>query len=176
MRLTGAGVCARRGTARQRTSRNRPKTAEVRPPRRQICGKEIRPPVPSSRDMRPVLSRGVRALAAAAFLVLVVRTAWLSDDALISLRTVLNVTHGFGLTFNVAERVQTFTHPAWLLEVTVLYGVIGNVYYATFAAAILTSLVAFWLVLRGAASPVQAWMAAGLLFASRAFIDFSTSG
>ena len=107
---------------------------------------------------------------------LVLRTAWLSDDALISLRTVLNVTHGYGLTFNVAERVQTFTHPLWLLMVTALYGVIGNVYYATFVAGIATSIVAFWLVLRGAATPVQAWIAAGLMFASRAFIDFSTSG
>jgi hypothetical protein len=31
------------------------------------------------------------------FLAVLIRTAWLSDDALISLRTVLNVTHGFGL-------------------------------------------------------------------------------
>ena len=43
------------------------------------------------------------------FLVVLVRTAWISDDALISLRTVLNVTNGFGLTFNIDERVQTFT-------------------------------------------------------------------
>ena len=45
------------------------------------------------------------------FLAVLVRTAWISDDGLISLRTVMNVTHGHGLTFNVGERVQTFTHP-----------------------------------------------------------------
>jgi hypothetical protein len=45
------------------------------------------------------------------FAVILFRTAWISDDAAITLRTVLNVTHGFGLTFNIAERVQTYTHP-----------------------------------------------------------------
>ena len=35
------------------------------------------------------------------FLALLLRTAWLSDDGLITLRTVLNLTHGYGLTFNI---------------------------------------------------------------------------
>ena len=52
------------------------------------------------------------------FLAILLRTAWLSDDARITLRTVLNVTHGYGLTFNVAERVQTYTHPLWMLMLT----------------------------------------------------------
>ena len=60
------------------------------------------------------LPRPVAALLLLVFLAVLVRTAWISDDALISLRTVLNVTHGYGLTFNIGERVQTFTHPLWL--------------------------------------------------------------
>ena len=110
------------------------------------------------------------------FLIVLIRTAWLSDDALISLRTVLNLTHGFGLTYNIAERVQTFTHPLWLLLVTGAYVVIGNIYYAAFVVAIVTSLAVFWVVVRHAASEVQAWLAAGLLLFSRAFVDYSTSG
>ena len=31
------------------------------------------------------------------FLALLLRTAWLSDDGLITLRTVLNLTHGYGV-------------------------------------------------------------------------------
>ena len=45
----------------------------------------------------------------------------------------MNVTHGNGLTFNLGERVQTFTHPLWLALLTAGYLVVGNVYYATFA-------------------------------------------
>lgn len=110
------------------------------------------------------------------FLAVLLRTAWLSDDALITLRSVLNVTHGYGLTFNVAERVQTFTHPLWLLLLTPVSVVTGNVYYAAFGLSIAISLTVFWLAVRGAATTAQAWLAATVLLLSRAFVDFSTSG
>jgi arabinofuranosyltransferase len=116
------------------------------------------------------------ALVALVFLAVLLRTAWLSDDALITLRTILNWTHGYGLTFNIAERVQTFTHPLWMLLLTGVYLVVGNVYYATFALSIGVSLVVFWRLIRETASPVQAWLVAGVLLLSRAFVDFSTSG
>ncbi len=104
------------------------------------------------------------------------RTAWISDDAEITLRTVLNVTHGFGLTFNVAERVQTYTHPLWMGLLTLGYLVIGNVYVTMFAAGMICSGLAFWLVVRRAASSFQAIAAAVVLLFSLAFVDFSTSG
>ncbi len=122
------------------------------------------------------LPRRVAALLGILFVAVLVRTAWLSDDALITLRTVLNATHGFGLTFNAAERVQTYTHPLWMLMLTGAYLVVGNVYTAMFALSIATSLAAFWLALTRAASLVQAVVAAVLLLFSRAFVDFSTSG
>ena len=75
------------------------------------------------------------------FLAVLLRTAWLSDDALITLRTVLNVTHGYGLTFNIAERVQTYTHPLWMLMLTGAYLVAGNVYYAAIGLSVGVSLV-----------------------------------
>lgn len=110
------------------------------------------------------------------FLVVLVRTAWISDDALISLRTVLNVTNGFGLTFNVAERVQTFTHPLWLGLLTLAYVLTRNIYYGTFALSIACSGLAFWLAIRHAATPMQSLLVAAVLLWSRAFVDFSTSG
>src|SRR5437762_65255 len=110
------------------------------------------------------------------FLAVLIRTAWISDDALITLRTVLNVTHGFGLRFNIAERVQTFTHPLWMLLLTAGYTIVGNVYVTTFAASILCSLVVFWAAVTRAISPMQAVAAGVVLIFSEAFIDFSTSG
>ena len=124
--------------------------------------------------MKP--GRGLAVCACAVFLAVLVRTAWVSDDALISLRTVLNVTHGYGLTFNIAERVQTFTHPLWLLLVTVTYLIVRNVYVATFVVSFSISLLIFWIAVRGARTPIRAWLVAGLLLFSHAFIDFSTSG
>jgi arabinofuranosyltransferase len=124
-----------------------------------------------SRPLRPVL-----VLLTLVFLAVLVRTAWMSDDAAITLRTVLNVTHGFGLRFNIAERVQTFTHPLWLGLITLVYFAGGNVYAATFALSIGLSLAVFWLALTRAATPAQAVFAAVALLGSQAFVDFSTSG
>lgn len=118
----------------------------------------------------------VAALLTLVFLAVLVRTAWLSDDALISLRTVLNVTNGFGLTFNIGERVQTFTHPLWLGVLTLAYLLVGNVFYGTFAAAMACSAAAFWLAVRHATTAWHAVLAAVVLLWSRAFVDFSTSG
>jgi arabinofuranosyltransferase len=89
---------------------------------------------------------------------------------------VLNVTHGFGLTFNIAERVQTYTHPLWMGLLTLGYLVTGNVYVTMFAAGMICSIAAFWLAVTRAISPVQALAAAITLLFSQAFVDFSTSG
>ena len=110
------------------------------------------------------------------FLAILLRTAWLSDDALITLRTVLNFTHGYGLTFNVAERVQTYTHPLWMLMLTGAYLVAGNVYYAAIGLSVGVSLVVFWSTVRLAATSAQVWIVAAVLLFSRAFVDYSTSG
>lgn len=128
-------------------------------------------------DHTPItLQRTPGAIATITFAVVLFRTAWISDDAAITLRTVLNVTHGFGLTFNIAERVQTYTHPLWMGLLTIGYLLSGNVYVTTFAAAMICSIVAFWMVVTRAGSPIQAVAAAIVLLFSGAFVDFSTSG
>jgi arabinofuranosyltransferase len=122
------------------------------------------------------LRRVLSAIATIVFAVILFRTAWISDDAAITLRTILNVTHGFGLTFNIAERVQTYTHPLWMGVLTLGYLVVGNVYITTFAIGMILSGIAFWLALTRACSSFQAISAAIVLLFSRAFVDFSTSG
>jgi len=124
----------------------------------------------------PVLPGRFALLLLFVFLAVLIRTAWISDDGMISLRSVMNVTHGYGLTQNVAERVQTFTHPLWLLLLTVAYLVVGNVYYATFALAIVVALVAIWLALTRTSSREQSIIVALAMVGSRAFIDYATSG
>jgi arabinofuranosyltransferase len=122
------------------------------------------------------LSRTLAVLFTIVFLVVLIRTAWVSDDALITLRTVLNVTHGYGLTFNVAERVQTFTHPLWMFLLTCVYVVVGNVYTSAFVLSIGVSLAAVWLAVTRAITAWQAVTVGVLLLFSRAFVDYSTSG
>ncbi|MEK6222134.1 MAG: hypothetical protein N2D54_07785 [Chloroflexota bacterium] len=47
------------------------------------------------------------------FGVVLIRTAWMNDDAVITLRSISNFDAGYGPVYNLGERVQTFTHPLW---------------------------------------------------------------
>jgi arabinofuranosyltransferase len=105
------------------------------------------------------------------------RTAWLSDDAFISFRTADNVLNGYGLVWNVGERVQVFTHPLWLAVCTLVFGVTGNVYYSAIALGIVITLLTVWILVGRLA---LSWQHALLCFvgilSSKAWIDYSTSG
>ncbi len=109
--------------------------------------------------------------------VVILRTAWISDDAQITLRSVLNLLHGYGPNFNIAERVQAYTHPIWFILLALGSFVTGNVFTATFILSVGISLLVLWLVVAKVASDWRCGVVAGIaLIFSRAFIDYSTSG
>jgi len=113
----------------------------------------------------------------AAFAALVIRNAWLSDDAYITFRTVDNFVSGYGLTWNVAERVQTYTHPLWMFLVSAVYFFTREIFFTSQILSMALSLVASGLVAFRASRSV--WLAcAGLavLTLSKASIDYATSG
>ncbi len=119
------------------------------------------------------------ALAAAGLVLLttVLRSAWICDDAYITLRTIDNVANGFGLTWNTVERVQTYTHPLWMMLLLPAYAVTGEAYYTVLAVSLLTTATAaFLLASRVAGSWVGALLALAILSCSKAFVDYSTSG
>jgi len=113
----------------------------------------------------------------AVFVVVLVRTAWLSDDSYINFRTIDNVLHGYGLRWNVADRVQSFTDPLWLFLVAACVFVTREFYYTAVGLSIVLSFAAVVLIARRVAiDAVAAVVALVLLLASKAFVDFSTSG
>jgi len=104
-------------------------------------------------------------------------TAWVCDDAFITLRTVDNALHGHGLVWNVGERVQTYTHPLWMLLLVVASAPHGDPYYATLAVGGLCTAVALLLLARRVAcTPSSAALVLAVLFGSRAFVDYASSG
>jgi arabinofuranosyltransferase len=110
-------------------------------------------------------------------LVVIVRTAWMSDDAFITFRTADNIVHGFGARWNVDERVQTYTHPLWLALFTMVYAVTREPYFtATALTALLTLASVLLLTRRLAATSWHALAAFGAVLSSKAFVDFATSG
>ena len=109
--------------------------------------------------------------------VVFIRTAWLCDDAYITLRTVDNFVNGFGLRWNAAERVQAYTHPLWMLVVTPFYAVTREAFYTVLMLQIAIGLGGAWLLLRGLArSSADAAVAIAALAGSKAFVEFTSSG
>lgn len=110
-------------------------------------------------------------------LIALLRTAWVCDDAYITFRTVDNIVNGYGAVWNVAERVQAYTHPLWLAMVTIPYVITREPYYTSLALSIgLTLVTAVLLAKRAATSPWALLVCFAGLLSSKAFIDFSTSG
>ncbi len=117
------------------------------------------------------------ALLTALFFSELIRTAWLSDDSLITMRVVLNFLHGYGPNFNIDERVQAYTHPLWMLIIFSLSKISVNVFYTNFTLSIVISLACFVLIIRVYSNNMLGAVLASLvLIFSKSFIDYSTSG
>lgn len=112
-----------------------------------------------------------------AFGVILLRTAWIGDDSYITLRTVDNFLNGYGLTWNVGERVQTFTHPLWMMLLVVVYGITRDAYLSLIGLSLFLSLLTIYLFLAyGAKDDYSLFIGWSILVLSNAFIDYSTSG
>jgi arabinofuranosyltransferase len=120
-----------------------------------------------------VLVTGLAALLA----VEVVRTAWVSDDAFVTLRTLDNAFHGLGLRFNPIERVQAYTHPLWLAVLAGPYALSGDAWRAPMITGMVVTALAIAVAVFGVA---RSWWGAAvglaLLAASKGFVDYATSG
>jgi len=110
-------------------------------------------------------------------LVVLLRNAWVCDDAYISFRSSFNLVEGHGLTWNPGERVQAFTNPLWTLAMALLYALSGDLYYPALALGLACTLAAGWLLCRRVAiAPTAALLVAAILLSSKSFVDWSTSG
>ncbi|MCJ7734944.1 MAG: hypothetical protein MUP11_10390, partial [Anaerolineales bacterium] len=120
------------------------------------------------------------------FLIVLLKTAWVSDDAYITFRSVENFIHGYGLVHNVGERVQTYTHPLWFFlqsganyffQKVLSFDFWSQMYYVNIILSISISAVTILVLSFSVAKTVQGAIAAILiLINSKAFMDYSTSG
>lgn len=110
------------------------------------------------------------------FAAVVIRSAWIMDDAYISFRSVDNAIHGYGLRWNAFERVDAFTNPLWTLVMCVFALVTREVFYTSLGLQIALSLATAYVVVVLARSRFQACAALIALTLSKSFVDYSTSG
>lgn len=108
-----------------------------------------------------------------------VRSAWLSDDGLITFRSIDHFVRGDGLRFNLAERVQAYTHPLWLLLLTPFYAISREAFYTPIGVSLVVSAVAVALAGQATVRAGRWWAAIGgvlCLISSKAFVDYTSSG
>lgn len=118
----------------------------------------------------------------ALFIYLVTSNAWVVDDAFITFRSIDNFLHGYGLTWNVGERVQVYTHPLWMWVMTLAAYISSDYYFSVLVVSglctlgvVAVALRLFWSKsLSGPAWQMPFFLL--LLCCSKAFIDYSTSG
>lgn len=104
--------------------------------------------------------------------------SYLDEDAFISFRVVDNFVHGYGLRWNVDERVQVFTNPLWVLALIPLHAILPDISWASYLLCAVASTAAVAVVARRlTAHPML--LVLGLLLPlalSQAFTDYTNSG
>jgi len=112
------------------------------------------------------------------FVDLFTRNAWVVDDAYITFRTVDNFINGHGLTWNIHERVQVYTHPMWMFLISLSYWLSGDIFKSAIWVSLglcLASVAVGWVYLRRRGE----WRILVLLLlmmASKAVTDYTSSG
>ena len=115
-------------------------------------------------------------LAAVVFTYVFLANSWVCDDAYITFRVSDNLVHGFGLRWNVAERVQVFTNPLWMLVMAGAAWFTGEFFYTALFISLSCCLAAVGVAIVSLKNPARAWLLLALLLSSKAFVDYSSSG
>jgi len=131
----------------------------------------------SSHDSRTRWHLSLPVLAVTLFVCVILRRAWMCDDAFITVRAVQNLFAGHHFAYNADERVQAFTNPLWALVLALPVGLFDAPFWGPILAGIVISGISVAALTRqGAVSNVVGALAVALLCFSKSFIDFSTSG
>jgi arabinofuranosyltransferase len=111
-------------------------------------------------------------------------SAWMSDDAFLTLRYVSNTVHGYGPVFNVGEHVQGYTHPAWFILLVAGTLIFRDPVLVTFGFSFLLTFLTVVIVGRAYFRLCSNWLAGASLLAvtglvwssSDPWTSFQTSG
>ena len=111
------------------------------------------------------------------YLLLLLKTAWIGDDAYITFRTIDNFVNGYGLRWNIPERVQSYTHPLWLFLLSAIYFFTREIFFTAIITSIIISIITVYLLaFKLTRSYKNIFMVLLAVIFSKAFIDYSTSG
>ncbi len=118
------------------------------------------------------------------FIFVFITNAWVAEDAYITFRAVDNLLEGYGLTWNVEDRVQVYTHPLWLFVMSIANFIIPNIFYASIIFSFMFCMITVFIVIFSISSYfnitykkiIKIFLFILLLSSSKSFMDYTTSG
>ena len=113
----------------------------------------------------------------AVLVAVIIKNAWVCDDAYVTFRVIDNFINGSGLRWNIADRVQAYSNPLWLMLMTPVYYFSGEFYFSSITVSVILTLSAVMTAIWKSEKKLLA-ISTGILFlvCSNSFIDYSTSG
>ena len=124
------------------------------------------------------VSLGLKLAIVTGGLILFLGRAWAGEDAFIFFRYVDNFLGGYGLVFNLGERVEGFTAPLWVFVLSFLHLITGfelrplSIFFGLFLSSLAILLILFFDNSRKIFFPLGVL----ILITNSAFRDFATSG
>lgn len=104
------------------------------------------------------------------------KNAWVAEDAYIAFRSVEQFFSGNGLRWNPHERVQVFTSPLWFFVMSLIRAVSADVFLNAVIAGAILSIAAVLLAGKMIRDMWRWSLLIVLLLCSNAFFDYTTSG
>lgn len=110
------------------------------------------------------------------YMIVFFRLSFLNDDAYITFTVIDNLVNGYGLTFNIVERVQAFTNPLWLFLVTPFYALTKEFLVTVTLLSAVISLTGFLIVLKMQRDFMTIIFTGTALVLSVNYVNWSSSG
>jgi len=109
--------------------------------------------------------------------ILFIRSAWVGDDTYITMRVVDNFIRGYGLRWNVDERVQVFTHPFWMFLLLAGYIITRQAFFTIVVVSVSVAFLSAAIFILKVPRTIPAVILTTILLAlSKSFVDYSVSG
>ena len=122
------------------------------------------------------IRKSVFVLILALFVFILLKNAWVAEDAYITFRSVEQFFAGHGIRWNPQERVQVFTSPLWFFVLSLIRAVSTKIFLNAVIAGAMFSIAAV-LLTRKMIHGIWTWtFLIVLLLCSNAFFDYTTSG
>ena len=107
---------------------------------------------------------------------LIFRVAWVGDDALINVRTALNMQVGSGPVFNIGERVQGYTSPLWFWVSFVIGYIFDEFIITSIVLSLLFACLTFAVIGSKSLNGYRLLTVGLSIYFSSSILDYSTGG